>query len=82
MTAIIEDPIQLRTKILVWAITTNVTDLIETMPPLGDYTSGVFHLLSIQFLIISQSTNRNSVGSKHEKILGDKQHFFGLHPEP
>ena len=41
MTAIIEDPIQLRSKILVWAITTNVTDLIETMPPLGNYTSGV-----------------------------------------
>ena len=46
MTAIIEDPIQLRSKILVWAITTNVTDLIETMPPLGDYTSGVFHFLN------------------------------------
>ena len=36
MTAIIEDPIQLRSKILVWAITTNVTDLIETMPPFVD----------------------------------------------
>ena len=41
MTAIIDDPKQLRTKVAVWAINTNVTDLIETMPPLGAYTSEV-----------------------------------------
>ena len=42
MTAIIDNPKQLRSKIVVWAISTNVTDLIETMPPLGEYTYGIF----------------------------------------
>ena len=36
VTAIIDNPNQLRTKIAVWAISTNMTDLIETIPPFVD----------------------------------------------
>ena len=49
MTAIIDNPKQLRSKIVVWAISTNVTDLIETMPPLGEYTYGISLNLLLAF---------------------------------